>query len=318
MTQQFAPGLPDHLDADLGALAFEGQTLFHRQQNLADAEKPDHRDQKIEALEQIRHAIGHAQLAGDRVHADRRQRKAQHHRGKGLGRCFLAHAHEAAEGEQLHRKEFRWTEFQRKSGQHRCQESDQQDRKERADKGRCEGRGERLRRPPLLRHGKAIEGGCHRPGLARNVEENRGDRPAEQCTPVDARQHDDRRGRVHREGQRQQDRHAVGTAQAGQHADQHTQQDADHHVADVRQGEGHGKAVAEIEKFLHDRWLASETQQLFKRAFGQGHQKPPLKHRKEQQRHTDRHQRDQPRFVSTVANHEVGNQCARGHINADQ
>lgn len=44
---------------------------------------------------------------------------------------------------------------------------------------------------------------------------------------------DDGRGRRHAEGQRQQDRHAVGAAQARQHADDHAQHDADQHVQKV-------------------------------------------------------------------------------------
>ncbi len=36
-----------------------------------------------------------------------------------------------------------------------------------------------------------------------------------------------------REGQRQQDRDAVGAAQTRQHADDHAEHDADHHQHDV-------------------------------------------------------------------------------------
>jgi hypothetical protein len=59
--EQLAPGLPHHLEVDLGALALQGQTLFHREQDLADAEEADHGDQEVKALEQFGHAKGHAQ-----------------------------------------------------------------------------------------------------------------------------------------------------------------------------------------------------------------------------------------------------------------
>ena len=103
--------------------------------------------------------------------------------------------------------------------------------------------GQRLRCALLLRHRKTIERGRDRPGLARNVEQDRRDRPAEQRTPIDAAQHDDGRGRVHAEGQRQQDGDAVGAAQTGQHADQDAERDADQHVGQVGQGECDGKAA---------------------------------------------------------------------------
>ena len=93
----------------------------------------------------------------------------------------------------------------------------------------------RRRRPALLRHRIAVEGGRHRPGLAGDVEQDRGDGAAEQRPPIDAGQHHDRRGRVHRERQRQQDRHAVGTAEAGQHADENAEHQPEHHQSSVFQ-----------------------------------------------------------------------------------
>ena len=65
------------------------------------------------------------------------------------------------------------------------------------DEGRGEGRRQRLARLALLRHRMAVEGGGHRPRLAGDVEQDRGDGAAEQRAPVDAGQHDDGRGRRH-------------------------------------------------------------------------------------------------------------------------
>ena len=102
----------------------------------------------------------------------------------------------------------------------------------------------------LLRHRMAVERGRHRPRLARYVEQHRGDGAAEQRAPVDARQHDDRRGRRHGEGQRQQDRDAVGAAEAGQHADEDAEHDADAHQQDVVRLERDRKAVKQIGRSL--------------------------------------------------------------------
>jgi len=78
-------------------------------------------------------------------------------------------------------------------------------------------RSERFAGLALLRHRMAVEGGRDRPGLARNVEQHRRDGAAEQRAPVDAGEHDDCRGRGHAEGERQEDRDAVGAAEAGQY-----------------------------------------------------------------------------------------------------
>jgi hypothetical protein len=133
--------------------------------------------------------------------------------------------------------------FERELGQQRGEEGDRQHGEEGADEGRGEGRRQRLGGAALLRQRKAVEGGGHRPGFAGDVEQDGSDRPAEQRAPVDAGEHDDGRGRVHREGQRQQDGDTVGAAQAGQHADQDAQQQAEQHEAQVGQGHRHGEAL---------------------------------------------------------------------------
>ena len=81
---------------------------------------------------------------------------------------------------------------------------------------------------PLLRQRVPVERGRHRPRLARDVEQDRRDRPSEERAPVDTGEQDDGGSGRHREGQRQQDRHAVRAAQTGKHADDRPQHDSDH------------------------------------------------------------------------------------------
>jgi hypothetical protein len=140
------PGLEHHLRVDLGGLAGEGQAFLHRQQDLADAEQADHGDQEVEAAHQVGDAEGQAQLAGDGVHADGGQREADGHGRQDLERRALAHADEAAEGEQVDGEELGRAELQRELGHQRRQEGDHQHRDEGADERRGERRGERLRR----------------------------------------------------------------------------------------------------------------------------------------------------------------------------
>ena len=185
------------------------------------------------------------------VEADGGERKADHHRRHGLERRLLAHADEAAEGQEIDAELLRRPELQREGGDQRRHQRDHDDGEQRADEGGGEGGGQRLAGPALLRHRMAVEGGRHRPWLAGDVEQDRGDGAAEQRAPVDAGQHDDRRGRRHREGQRQQDRDAVGAAQAGQHADEDAEQDADDHHHDVERLEHDRKAVKQIGDFFH-------------------------------------------------------------------
>ena len=153
--------------------------------------------------------------------------KPMQDRDQRLDRVAAAQADERREGEELDREELGRAELERDLGQQRGEERDQHDREERAHERGGEGGGERLAPLPLPRHRIAVEGGGHRPRLARDVEEDRRDGAAEERAPVEAREQDDGRGRRHREGERQQDRHAVGAAQARQHADDGAERDAE-------------------------------------------------------------------------------------------
>ena len=248
---QFLPGLQHDPQIDLGLAATEGQPFFHRQQDLADAEQSDHGDEEVEPVQQFCEAERQPQLSGDGVEADRGKRKADHHRRDGLERRLLAQADEAAERQEIHREFLRRPELQRKARDQRRDQRDHDDGEQRADKRRGEGGRQGFAGLALLRHRIAVERRRHRPWLAGYVEENRGDRAAEQRAPVNAGQHDDGRGRRHAEGQRQQDRNAVGAAQSRQHADDDAEHDADHHQHDVERLQRDRKAVKQIDEFFH-------------------------------------------------------------------
>ena len=186
-------------------------------------------------------AEGHAQLAGDRIHADAGEQQSERKRDDGLVLVLAAQPDERAEGQQIDREEFRRPEAQREGRDTGREEGDQQHGKQRADEGGSEGSGQRLGGLPLLRHRIAVEGGSHRPGFAGNIEQDRRDRAAEQRAPIDAGQHHDGGGRIHGEGQRQQDGDAVRPAQARQHADKNAEHEADHHQREHLPGEKNPK-----------------------------------------------------------------------------
>ena len=189
--------------------------------------------------------------AGHRVHADAGQQQAERHRDDGLVLVLAAEADERAERQQIDREELRRPEAKRERGDAGRQERDQQHRDQRADERRGERRRQRLGGAALLRHRIAVEGGGDRPGLARNVEQDRGDGAAEQRAPVDARQHDDGRGRVHREGERQQDGDAVRPAEPRQHADENAEDQPDHHQRQRLPRHQDGEAVEQQAEGFH-------------------------------------------------------------------
>ena len=126
------------------------------------------------------------------------------------------------------------------------EQRDQHDGEERAHERGGEGGREGLPAQALPGQRIAVEGGGHRPRLARDVEQDGGDRAAEESAPVERGQQDDRGGRRHRERERQQDGHTVGAAQSGQHADDRAQQDARDRHEQIERGDGDREAQEEV------------------------------------------------------------------------
>jgi hypothetical protein len=110
------------------------QTLFHGQQDFADTKQTDHRDQKIEAVEQLGETECQAQLPGNGVEPDRGQREADHHRDNRLERRFLTHADETAKREEEHREFFCRTKLQREFRHQRRHQRDNDHGEQRTDK----------------------------------------------------------------------------------------------------------------------------------------------------------------------------------------
>ena len=211
--------------------AVKAQSFFHGLQEFADAEKANDGNQEADALDEFRITESQAHVAGNAVHADGGKGKAEHHRDDGLERRGAAHADEAGEGQQINGEVFGRAEFQGKLRHPAGEQGDHDDAEQRAGAGGHEGQRQRVRGLAFLRQRIAVKGGRHRRRLAGDVKEDRGRRAAEQRAPVHAGEQDDRRHRIHGEGQRQQQRDAVRRAQAGQHADQNAQ----HHAASHQQ-----------------------------------------------------------------------------------
>src|SRR5882762_2705480 len=177
----------------------------------------------------------------------------------------------------------------------------------------------------MLRQRVAVKGGGDRPGFAGNVEEDRCDRSAEERTPIDAREQDDCGGRAagllrHREGEGQQDGDPVRAAQAGQHADDDPQDDADEHQQQVERGQRDPDPLQQCVYFLHSaspyrrgRRRANppqrpsiESQRSLERPFGKGHREPYFEDQKKRDADANRDRRDLDPGVLAQVPHEVG------------
>ena len=106
---------------------------------------------------------------------------------------------------------------------------------------------------PFLAIGIAVERGHERAGVARDVEQDRGDAPAVLAADVDRRQQDERRLRrqLHGEGDGQQDRHAVDGAEPRQ--EPHHRADEGAHEGDEQVDglRGDDEALREVVEGIH-------------------------------------------------------------------
>ena len=209
------------------------QPFLNREEDLADAEEADNRHHKVEAAHELDRAKGQTELTADDIHANRCQDETQYGGSQGLDRGATSQTDKGAERQELDTEKFRRAELERKLSNKGRKEGHQDDGEGCPDKGGRKRRGEGLPALPLPGQRMTVEGGGHRPGLARDVEEYRGNRPTKQGTPVDTREQDDRRCGWHSEGDRQQDRYPIRSPKTRQHADDGTQNDShcgDHQV----------------------------------------------------------------------------------------
>ncbi len=160
-----------------------------------------------------------------------------------LGAGFSRQPADAGEGEEQEGEHFGRPELQGGFGQ---EGGDQhhRDYAHRAADERAEGaHPERRARPPLPGHlvtVNACDDGC---GLARDVDEDGGDRSPVHRAVVDPRHHDQGRHHVHADGDRQEERDRGRGPKAGQHADHRPDQGPQEHGEEVSGRERDGESV---------------------------------------------------------------------------
>ena len=101
----------------------ERQPLFDCQENFANAEEPDHGDDKTEPAHEFDSPKGEAELTADDVHAHRPEDKPDQNRGNGFDGRDATEANEGAKRQELNAEELRRTKVQRKLGNERRKRS---------------------------------------------------------------------------------------------------------------------------------------------------------------------------------------------------
>ena len=147
MLQDLAQVSSTTLRADLALLPLKARPFLHRRRDLADAEQADHGDQEVEALEQRLRSRRPSRSWPVTVsmptaaRANPRNMAAIVFVGE-----LLAHADEAAEGQQLHGEELGRAELEREPSQISGARNVISITANSADEGRGERGGQRLRR----------------------------------------------------------------------------------------------------------------------------------------------------------------------------
>ena len=225
--------------------------VLDQQHQLGKAVEPDHDRHQRHAFGEFGQAEGKARFAGDGLLADGAEHQPERHRQQRGGQRaagYARHHHQAAGGE---RKKFRGAEQDRDIGQQRREHHDADHRQRAADERADRDDGQRGAGAALLGELIAVDRGDHGSGLAGNVEQDRGGRAAIHRAVEDAGHHDQAGGRIEREGQRQDQRHAGDRAEARQHADRGARERAGERGEQVGGRGGDGEAVEQALQGVH-------------------------------------------------------------------
>ncbi len=193
----------------------------------------------------------------DRIGADRGDQDADAHADQGVGQRALADRDDAQQAEHHDDEILRRGEPQRELRQRLGQRHHDDGRKKPAAERRNQGPAERLGRPALAAHGVAVPQHRHVDRLARNAEQDGGERAAIGAGDVHRRQQHDRGGDVHLVGERQRQGDAHHQGEAGQHADQQADHDADEQHRHVHGRQAMNEAPAKLPDDVEHGWFPS-------------------------------------------------------------
>jgi hypothetical protein len=206
----------------------------------------------VDAREQLVDAQRQPRLARQLIDADQPDRQPDRKREQPADQRAADQRRDRHEREHDQREVVGGLQLDREVGDRLGEEREQQQpdraRDERADRRR----GERRLGPSALRHLEALDRRRHRPRLARRVEQDRRRRAAVHPAEVDAREEDERAGRVVEvEGQRQQQRDRQRGPDPRQHADERPEQHAQQRVEQVGRLQHRAEAVDQLSERVH-------------------------------------------------------------------
>jgi hypothetical protein len=202
-------------------------------EQLPEREQADEHRNEADALGQLVKAEGEAFDPGGQVDADGADQHAEGAGDQVAQRGLAADRSQHGEREDREGEVLRRAELERDRGEQGCRD-DEYDQAENPAGDTAEGCD--AERPPglaALGHGIAVERGRHRRRRAGRIDQDRGDRAAEGAGAGERGHHADRRHRIERDRERQQqgDRHR--RTQSRQRADQNADQNADEDQHDV-------------------------------------------------------------------------------------
>ena len=161
---------------------------------------------------------------------------------------------------------------------------------------------------PTLRHRIPVERRRDGPRLAGDVEQYRGDGPAEERSPIDTGKHDDRGSGRHRERERQENGDTVRAAEPGKHADDDPEAHADEHEQKIERRQRDREAVKQCRDISHccsclPRSVSGSANR-FERAFVERHLKPDLECDERERAHAKPDQQASRPAVAAQPDHE--------------
>ena len=220
-------------------------------EDLAECQEADGDDDDGDAVEELGHAEGEPGGAAGAVNADEGQGEADAQGRDAADHGFGDDGGDGEEGEHCQGEVLGRAEDGGHFHQGRGEEDHQGGGDEAADEGADGAGGQRLGGLPALGHAVALEGGGDGRGVARGVEQDSGGGVTEEAAEVDAGEHDERRGRLQRERDRQQQGHRHGGTESGKDADGGAEDGADQHPEEVDGGQGAGEAAHEEFELFH-------------------------------------------------------------------
>ena len=225
--------------------------MLEIEDHVGDAEKGHGQRDEAEPVGELGPAEGEADDARIDVGSDQPEQDAEAHHGDRLEQRAARQHHRRDQPEYHQRKIIGRAKLERELGQRRGEIGDHQRRDAAGDERADRGDAERRSGAAAPRHLVAVERGDDGGGLARNIDQDRRGRAAVLCAVIDAGEHDQGRGGLEAEGERQQHGDGRHRPDAGQHAHQGAEKAADEAVEKILPAQRDTEPEREIVQRLH-------------------------------------------------------------------